>query len=265
MGTLLQGPLEVSQGRREQVAASTHVAVRKPLPCVGISWPHRASMVTHTVKNPPTMQEVQVQSLGQKEPLEKGMATYSSIPAWRIPWTEEPGGLQFMVSQRVGCDWATNTQHRHSVNICGVFSPSNWRVSTYKADDQYSSVGFRGQTEHWDAWAMAWERTEWKSCPELSILATQHCKLLSTLSLTAELLVLTAWELLSEVTAASWSPGHHTQAWFGHKFHWVKLFRELETQDRQAKIRMVTLGPQGLWKAWPDGRQDSHWGAEVRG
>ena len=42
-------------------------------------------MVTHTVKNPPTMQEVQVQSLGQKEPLEKGMATYSSIPAWRIP------------------------------------------------------------------------------------------------------------------------------------------------------------------------------------
>ena len=61
-------------------------------------------MVTHTVKNPPTMQEVQVQSLGQKEPLEKGMATYSSIPAWRIPWTEQPGGLQSMGLQRVGQD-----------------------------------------------------------------------------------------------------------------------------------------------------------------
>ena len=48
------------------------------------------------------MQETQVQSLGQEDPLEKGMATHSSILAWKIPWTEEPGGLQFMVSQRVG-------------------------------------------------------------------------------------------------------------------------------------------------------------------
>ena len=53
------------------------------------------------VKNPPAMQETQVQSLGQENPLEKGMATHSSIPAWRIPWTEEPGGLQSMESQRV--------------------------------------------------------------------------------------------------------------------------------------------------------------------
>ena len=46
------------------------------------------------VKNLPAIQETQVQSLGQKDPLEKGMATHSSIVAWRIPWTEEPGGLQ---------------------------------------------------------------------------------------------------------------------------------------------------------------------------
>ena len=45
-----------------------------------------------------------VQSLGREDPLEKEMATYSSILAWRIPWTEEPGGLQFMGSQRVGRD-----------------------------------------------------------------------------------------------------------------------------------------------------------------
>ena len=61
------------------------------------------------VKNLPLMQETQVQSLGWKDPLDEGRATYSSILSWRIPWTEEPGGLQSMGSQRVGCDWATNT------------------------------------------------------------------------------------------------------------------------------------------------------------
>ena len=54
------------------------------------------------------MQETQVQSLGQEDPLEKEMATHSSILAWRIPWTGEPGGLQFMGLQRVRHDWATN-------------------------------------------------------------------------------------------------------------------------------------------------------------
>ena len=56
------------------------------------------------VKNPPTMQETWVQYLGGEDPLEKGMATYSSILAWRIPWTEKPGRLQSMGSQRVRHD-----------------------------------------------------------------------------------------------------------------------------------------------------------------
>ena len=56
------------------------------------------------VKNLPGMRETQVQSLGQEGPLEKGMASHSSIFAWRIPWTEEPGGLQSIGSQRVGHD-----------------------------------------------------------------------------------------------------------------------------------------------------------------
>ena len=59
------------------------------------------------VKNPPAMQEPQetwVQFLGQEDPLEDGMATHSSILAWRIPGTEEPGGLQSVGSQRVGHD-----------------------------------------------------------------------------------------------------------------------------------------------------------------
>ena len=63
-----------------------------------------ASLVAQMVKNLPAMQEIRVQSLGQENPLEKGMATYSSILAWRIPWTEEPGRLQSIGSQRVGHD-----------------------------------------------------------------------------------------------------------------------------------------------------------------
>ena len=55
-----------------------------------------------TIKNLHVMRETLVQSLGQEDPLEVGMATCPSILAWRIPWTEEPGGLRFMGSQRVG-------------------------------------------------------------------------------------------------------------------------------------------------------------------
>ena len=60
-----------------------------------VQW---ASLVAQMVKNLPATQETQVPSLGQEDPLQKGMATYSSIFAWRIPWTEEPGSLQSMGS-----------------------------------------------------------------------------------------------------------------------------------------------------------------------
>ena len=56
------------------------------------------------VKNLPAIQETWVQSLGQEDPLEKGMVTHSSILAWRIPWIEEPDRLPSMRLQRVGCD-----------------------------------------------------------------------------------------------------------------------------------------------------------------
>ena len=68
------------------------------MPYLPFSW---ASLVAQMVKNLPAMQETHVRSLGQEEPLEKGMATHSNILALRIPWTGEPGGLQSMGSQRV--------------------------------------------------------------------------------------------------------------------------------------------------------------------
>ena len=64
----------------------------------------RISLVAQMVKHLPTIQETQVQTLGGGDLLEKGMATHSSIFAWKIPWTEEPGRLQSMGSQRVGHD-----------------------------------------------------------------------------------------------------------------------------------------------------------------
>ena len=73
----------------------------------GIGYPFQsswASLVAQLAKNLPTMQETWAGSLGWEDPLEKGMVTHSSILAWKIPWTEEPGRLQFMGSQRVGLD-----------------------------------------------------------------------------------------------------------------------------------------------------------------
>ena len=82
--------------------------------------PPRASLVAQTVKSLPAMQETWVQSLGWEDPLEKEMATHSSILAWKIPWMEEPGGLQFTGSQRVRHNWETNTfflsKTEHSVS-----------------------------------------------------------------------------------------------------------------------------------------------------
>ena len=68
----------------------------------------RDHLVAQRLKPLPAMRETWVQSLGQEDPLEKEMATHSSIFAWRIPWTEEPGVLQSTGSQRVGRDWATS-------------------------------------------------------------------------------------------------------------------------------------------------------------
>ena len=64
----------------------------------------KASLVAQMVKNLPAMWEICVRSLGGQDPLEKEMATNSSILAWRIPWTKDPGGLQSTGSQRVRCD-----------------------------------------------------------------------------------------------------------------------------------------------------------------
>ena len=85
------------------------------------------TLVAQMIKNLPTMWETQVWTLHGEDPLEKGMATHSSILAWRIPRTEEPGGLQSMGLQRVKHDWATNTFFHFSPKEQFLIGLPNWR------------------------------------------------------------------------------------------------------------------------------------------
>ena len=79
--------------------------VRSPEEGIGYTLQYFwASLVAQMVKNLPVVQETRVPSPGQEDPLEMGMATHSSILAWRIPWAEEPGGLQSIGSHRVRHD-----------------------------------------------------------------------------------------------------------------------------------------------------------------
>ena len=74
----------------------------------GHDYTRRASLMAQWLNNPPAMQDTRVWFLGWEDPLGNEMATHPSILAWRIPWIEEPGGLQSTGSQRVGHDWATS-------------------------------------------------------------------------------------------------------------------------------------------------------------
>ena len=81
----------------------------------------RASLVAQTEMNLPAVWETWVQSLYWEDSLEKGKGTHSSILAWRIPWTEEPGGLQSKGLQRVRHNWVTNTFTWYNVEILNIY------------------------------------------------------------------------------------------------------------------------------------------------
>ena len=83
-------------------------------------------MVAQMVKNLPAMRKTQVQSLGWHDPLEKEMATCSSILAWEIPWTEEPGRLQSMGLQRVGQDLVTKQKQQTIHSNVEALNPRSW-------------------------------------------------------------------------------------------------------------------------------------------
>ena len=117
------------------------------------------------VKNLPARQVTRVQSLGWEDPLEKEMATHSSIRAWRIPWTEDPGRLQFMRSQRIGHDLVTKQQQYYlQVSKCYLQgSYQNFRVlsgnSNAGQEHIFSQLSFYLHTFIYDRSTVLLERT----------------------------------------------------------------------------------------------------------
>ena len=108
-------------------------------------WEARASLVAQMVKNLPAIQDTQVWSLSWEDPLEKEMATHSSILSWRIPWTEEPGGLQSWGLQRGGHNCMTNTWELRGGNSPPSCSQQiNWKIN------QLWTGSIRVQC--WDLW-----------------------------------------------------------------------------------------------------------------
>ena len=103
-----------------EISFSTYLSFRNEIMKLNKMHRHtdyRASLVAQMVKNLPAMQETWVWSLGRKDPLEKEMAIHSSILARKIPWREEPGGLQSMGSKRIGHNWLTHTECKDSASI----------------------------------------------------------------------------------------------------------------------------------------------------
>ena len=103
--------------------------IQSPVVCLLCSLiSHRAFLVAQVVRNPPAVQETQFWSLGQEDPLAKGVATHCSILAWRIPWTEDSGWLQSMRLQRVARAWMSNT---FTLISCFMYF-SMWLALAYK-------------------------------------------------------------------------------------------------------------------------------------
>ena len=117
-----------------------------------------ASLVAWTVKTLPAMQEAQVQFLSQEDPLEMEMATHSSILAWRIPCTEEPGGLQSMRSQRVRHD---SNWHFHTLH-------GGWNIILH----YLRTMKFPTPTLTWFCWAK-----RKRFCSQVSLWCTAECKI----------------------------------------------------------------------------------------
>ena len=131
-----------------------------------------ASLVAQRLKRLPGMRETRVRSLGREDPLEKEMATHSSILAWRIPWREEPGRLQSMGSPRVGHDWATSLTHSsltssvkwvcshdHSIVLEKAMTPHSgtlaWKIPWMEEPGRLQSMGSHRVGHDWSDLAAA--------------------------------------------------------------------------------------------------------------
>ena len=135
----------------------------------------RASLVAQRLKRLPGMWETRVRSMGWEDPLEKEMAPHSSTLAWRIPWMEEPGGLQSVGSQRVGHDWATSlslfTFHFRALEkeMATHSSVLAWRIPGTGEPGRLPSMGSHRVGHDWSDLAAAaddgnyWQKADQRS------------------------------------------------------------------------------------------------------
>ena len=115
-----------------------------------------SKLVAQMVKNLPAIQETWIQSLGQEDALQKGMATHSHILTWRIPWTEEPGGLQSMGLQRVGHDWTQTTRKPSLAFLSCLVSQSLHLTGTEPAGIFGRNHMIRNMSLHVTPWKKKW-------------------------------------------------------------------------------------------------------------
>ena len=133
--------------------------------------------MAQTVKHLPTMWETWVQSLGREDFLEKEMATHSSILAWKIPWMEEPGVLQFMGSQRVGHDWANSATHSLTQAWwqyrARIYSFPNFEPVHYSMSVSNCCILTYIQV-YWEAGKVVWYSHIFKNFPEFVVVHSQR-------------------------------------------------------------------------------------------
>ena len=127
----------------------------------------RASLVAQLVKNLPATRETWVWSLGQEDPLKKEMATHSSTPAWKIPWTAEPGRLQSMRLQRVGHEWVTSLHFTFGgLRQCKLAVLPFWRSEAKK--------GFSRRKSRWQQDCIVLQARGRRPLPSMAAGASRH-------------------------------------------------------------------------------------------
>ena len=185
------------------------------------------------VKNLPEMQETWVRSLGWEDPLEEGMATHSSILAWRIPWTEKPGGLQSITSPRVGHDWVTKHNSTASFKFSCIFFQKgkrheNCRILSISDHKTLQDCLKRSSRGHYSIWYL--KKHSWHFLP-----------------------LFPAWE--------NWSLISHSlefisdlQGWFSHLYGGISAlvgtFFRLESSDWEHKFDIHRLSSWGFQKSY---------------
>ena len=117
------------------------------------------------VKRLPTLRETRIGSLGQEDPLEKKMATHSSTLVWKTPWTEEPGRLQSMGSQRVGHDWVTslhftNKNEKKNAIYYNIGGSRDYHIKRSKWDNEINITWYHLSVKFkiWYKWIYLWKR-----------------------------------------------------------------------------------------------------------